>query len=235
MTDANTKAPIAGATVRSQLMIMGRTFSSDTFTKAPRQEVVTSESGDYSMSFTASLTASGQYKDQDGILIDVSAKGYETRADYGRLRPGRTSRPNTDIPLAPGRRLTGKVVDESGAPVAGAQVKAGQGRNGSWEYFGSTGLATTGSDGTFEMWVTKDKEADYAPRWLTFWKAGYGWAFTFDLDKDDLGTITVKPGATLAGKVLGPDGKPAAGVQVFAENLMFYVVAEGTTSRRRRL
>jgi len=136
----------------------------------------------------------------------AAAFGEEFQAD-----PGEHVR--LQLALASGARLHGRVVDEEGRPIAGAEVMAlGN------EFFGnpSARLRETESDteGLFDLsHVTPGRV------WLRVRHEEYQdlLGVPFDLadgEERDQGDVTLGQGLTIAGTVLFPDGAPATGTRV---------------------
>ncbi len=95
VTDKRSKEPIANALVRGHVVIW-KYQGPDLFEKCPYQETTTDTEGNYQLQFVTPLTTSGPMKGKDGLCVDVSAPGYETKPQYGRPRvtPGNVDYPD---------------------------------------------------------------------------------------------------------------------------------------------
>ncbi len=120
-----------------------------------------------------------------------------------------------DLALKPGKLLRGRVIDEEGKPIDGAVVRVQNGQNADWTYFNSLGLTKTGADGRFQMWISADWALITAHPWLRIVKENYGIGFAWDLlKKDDLGTLTIRRGGTIVGRVLDAQEKAVPNCEV---------------------
>jgi RNA polymerase sigma factor (sigma-70 family) len=130
------------------------------------------------------------------------------------------------IPSASAPVLRGTVVDEAGKSIKGAKCTAAfasaftDGRSAAM----STFEATTDAEGKFEMPVALP-ESRYGPkRWVSIIvvKSGYDGAQTKELTlleikntgSGDFGTVVLKPGRTLRGKVVDENARPVHGAVV---------------------
>lgn len=128
-----------------------------------------------------------------------------------------------DLVLAPGGQVSGTVVDDTGAPLAGVEVSAADARladtasvarRSGPQSAGRVPSASTGADGTFEL---RGVPAGAA----RVWGAGSdgGWSFTEPLEVragEELGgvfltLVPLEARDRIAGVVLGPDGEPIPG------------------------
>jgi len=211
VTDKESREPITDALVRGHVVIW-RHQGPDLFEKCPYQETRTDTEGMYQLSFTTPLTTSGPMKGKDGICVDVSAPGYETRPEYVRPRvtPENVDFPGFNFQLNPGQLIKGTVLDENNSPIEGAVVRLQGGLNSDWDFFGSTGKTITDVKGYFELWISKGRG-----RWLNISKQGYGSAFFWDyLDNDDMGPLTLPRCGSIVGKVVDINGKGVANCEV---------------------
>jgi protocatechuate 3,4-dioxygenase beta subunit len=221
IADATTGAPIAGATVRAWVCVQ-KYSAQEAPEKCPQKEVMSGPDGSYEISLTSPLTTSGYGKGLDGFHMSVSAVGYGTRAYAVKwsLTAEKTSFPETNVALQPGRPLTGRVVGEDGNPLVGALVVLDDNLSGAWIPWGAWGRTYTGDDGKFELWIAKTMQEDMGDRaWLDITKMGYGGGFFWALpakQDQDMGDLVVKRGGTIIGKVVDTDGKPIPNCQVRA-------------------
>ncbi|MBI1381421.1 MAG: hypothetical protein GC161_10080 [Planctomycetaceae bacterium] len=131
--------------------------------------------------------------------------------------------------LDAGAHLLGRVVDEAGAPIESAHVRA-RGELG----MGAVGTlvsARTNKQGRFDLRLLSPTVTSIA---IT--KQGYvrgqhdvGPALLHG-SRRDLGDLVLEQGASLAGRVLDSDGRPAAGVAVLAHMNPTSQLQTGTTA-----
>ncbi len=139
------------------------------------------------------------------------------------LNEGAEGRPELRLLLGPGRAARGRIVDEAGEPVGGAQVELL--RNG------ASMLASDNSPDDGLYLATADEEGHFEIRGLP-----EGW---FDLralrqgfyphelkavevaGDVDFGALVLSRGEPLKGRVTGPDGLPAEGISVRVAELPF--------------
>jgi protocatechuate 3,4-dioxygenase beta subunit len=138
------------------------------------------------------------------------------------LAPGATK--TVDVVLRRGLTLVGRVRDESGRPIADAEIEMGSGRGfgaRAARVLGVNALATarpkasSGNDGRFE--IKGLSEGDYS---LTVSKAGFADhrldRVPIDADRRDPLDITLSAGAEIRGTVSRRDGRSAEGYRVRA-------------------
>ena len=130
------------------------------------------------------------------------------------------------VKLKPGAQMSGLVSDDKGAPIAGAQVKLEQvidkeNQESGFFYFDTTGFdaiaATTGADG---RWVLDELPHSgvaslqaRAPGRVT---AGFrAW---LEGVQNPAPTQKLEAGGTVSGRLLGRNGEPIAGAQVYRSN-----------------
>jgi hypothetical protein len=124
------------------------------------------------------------------------------------------------LTLLPGIRLRGRVVDTEGRPIAGARIAISDYRfvlGHTIESNQTEWTATSGSEGRF---VTPPLPAGF----VHFWFTSPGKVRTFidrkaepGTDKVDMGDVTLADEVPIRGTVVDQDGKPAPGVEVFAD------------------
>ncbi len=235
VTDAAGGAPIAGALVRGNVLVWAN--RPEIFEKAAYQVARTDDDGRYRMQFATQLTMSGPQAGEDSLCVYVYAEGYAPRHEFVRpyVTAASTDFGSVDFALEPGSRITGKVVDADGQPLAGVRVEAQNGYSGVIAYFGAMGRTRSDRDGCFELWVSKiQKDNQYAPRWYEFHKEAYGWAFGWDVESNHLGEVTVPEGATVEGRVMNLEGVPVAGCPVAARTMMWATVGTTVTDQEGR-
>jgi hypothetical protein len=215
--DDRTKQSIAGALVRGHVMVRRLWKGPEAFAKLPYQETRSDAHGAYVLRFVTQLTTRGRNAHEDYVCIAAGANGYETRPLYvpGNVSRDRAKLTGVDLALKAGRLVRGKVIDEEGKPVDGAVVGVQNAWNGDWNYFDSLGRTKTGADGSFQLWLSTDREVISSDPWLRIVKEKVGWAFCWDLlDKDDLGAIELPRGGTIVGRVLDAQEKPVPNCEV---------------------
>ena len=158
------------------------------------------------------------------IELDVEHPDYATRDRFGyalgmtRKNEKLNERPFFEtIELRPAQPITGRVETPEGKPAAGVVVLAysrtDKVSRGDFEY-GSFARAETDAQGRFRLPITTPGQAaywvlpkDYAVELFVVPKGKRG----------DMGTITLKKGVSVAGRVLDVQGKPIKGVFVEIE------------------
>jgi protocatechuate 3,4-dioxygenase beta subunit len=138
-----------------------------------------------------------------------------------------------DLPLATGAWITGRVVDEAGRPLAGANVRArnvGEDRRarGPMAFLGAgtelLDAVSTGADGRFRLAGLHPGKAD-----LTVTADGRRLSEMQDLEllaqqPKDVGDVALSLGQAIAGFILDADGKGVAGAQVSVSSMARLVV-----------
>jgi protocatechuate 3,4-dioxygenase beta subunit len=158
------------------------------------------------------------------IELDVEHPDYATRDRFGyslgmtRKNEKLNERPFFEtIELRPARPITGRVETPEGEPAAGVVVLAysrtDKVTRGHFEY-GSFARAETDAQGRFRLPITTPGQAaywvlprDYAPELYVVPEGKRG----------DVGTVTLKKGVPVAGRVLDVRGEPIKGVFVEIE------------------
>lgn len=136
-------------------------------------------------------------------LVDASA-------DEIKVEPGRVSRVDLEIRL--GARVSGRVVDESGAPVEGVDIgmRVEAGSNST----GSNGEHETPADGSFSIGGIQPGKLS-----LRFTKTGFSFL------ENEIGPLVdgdvrsgieavLRRGLSVTGRVQWPDGRPAAQARI---------------------
>jgi protocatechuate 3,4-dioxygenase beta subunit len=128
------------------------------------------------------------------------------------LGPWESSETTTleEIRFPPVSKLSGKVTDEKGKPVAGARVEVRLNEDTVLE-IGFVAQARTGADGFWEMVAVPD-----GARSLTVRAEGFAPQDRPLFRRSPSQTATLKPGGILGGSVLDAAGKPVAGAIVVA-------------------
>lgn len=183
--DPMTRKPIAGAKVSC---LRGLTRLTDT--------VTTDETGAFKIEHCVRSIAIRA----EGYAWDTVMFGGVTDGEVLRASPG----------LVPPVPVTGKVLDENGAPAAGAHVLAFI--SGINPYLGATGWTTAGADGTFAMPLAGGSKL----RVMAFRDTGPVAVEELTLDGPTELELSLARGASFKGKVVTATGKPAAGARVLA-------------------
>ncbi|HEX6885213.1 MAG TPA: carboxypeptidase regulatory-like domain-containing protein [Planctomycetota bacterium] len=158
------------------------------------QETTTDAEGRYALRIAAGgerrLRARASGHAQATITIDAT-------------QPGELEAP--DFVLGPELRLRGRVVDEAGAPVAGAEVEAEH------PFFGES--TTSDAQGTFEL-GTLDPATSYLS--LAARRAGYVTTYrrVDRSERDQPVELRLERGVRVVGRVLDPVGAPVAGTWI---------------------
>jgi protocatechuate 3,4-dioxygenase beta subunit len=158
------------------------------------------------------------------IELDVEHPNYATRAGFGyaltmtRKNETLNERPFFEtIEMRPAEPITGRVETPEGQPAAGVEVLAYSRTDkltrGHFEY-GSFARAKSDADGKFRLPIT-------TPGRGVYWVLPKAYAPEMHLvpegKRGELGTITLKKGVTVTGRVFDVQGKPLAGVFVEAD------------------
>ncbi|HVS17827.1 MAG TPA: carboxypeptidase-like regulatory domain-containing protein [Planctomycetota bacterium] len=167
------------------------------------------------------------------LRVVVGARGFARRT-LERRRPDGATTWLGDVDLKPGARIVGRTVDQSGLAVAGATLhlissRAGEPALESDIYdsidrslrsrLSHSPRATSDTLGRF---VFDGVEPGAWRLWANSWH--HRWSVLDGLEPDggdeldigDVALLACDPFATLRGRVLAPDGSPAAGVPVVA-------------------
>ncbi|MEP6768468.1 MAG: carboxypeptidase regulatory-like domain-containing protein [Acidobacteriota bacterium] len=118
-----------------------------------------------------------------------------------------------DVHASAGVRLSGRVVDDEGEPVAGARVRAAGADIFSEQDSTALSETKTGADGSFSM-----DDAPAGTRTVVARASGFVQASLFQVDSKSDVKLTLKRGGTIRGVVLDVNGKPAAGAIVISED-----------------
>jgi protocatechuate 3,4-dioxygenase beta subunit len=214
--DKDTGQPIAGATV----VVRRSVYKSEDNRVLQETRHTTGADGSYSFTIPPEQVAEPALY----IELDVEHPDYATRAGFGyalsmtRKNEKLNERPFFEtIEMRPARPITGRVVTPEGKPAEGIELLAYSRTDkvspGQFEY-GSFARAKTDADGRFRLpittpgrgvyWVLPDS---YAPELFVLAEGKRG----------DVGTITLRKGVNVTGRVLDVQGKPLAGVFIEAD------------------
>jgi len=215
VTDAD-KAPVAGATVTVWPSQIGWSCS---------RSVTTDKAGKYEISGLAPggyVFRSVEPPEGTGLIPLTTWRPGGVRATT--LGDGQTA--TEDLALLRGARLTGRVLDEAGKPLAGARVSCHLdaatevGKRSVYQVSGQwySGEATSDATGTYSLGgltqetyaveVKSPEGKDLAPATLR----GVNAPAEGDVKLQD---VTLYKGGTVVAKVLGADGKPVEGAEVW--------------------
>ena len=233
--DKRSNSPIPNAQLRAHIALWAYQ-PSEWLERCPYQEAVTDAQGNYHITFLTPLTTTGPMSGKDGLCVCASVPGYETLPRYGH--PYVTARncvfTNLNFALEAGKHVRGVVVNAAGQPVSGAVVRVQNGENGDWNSFGSLGRTTTGTDGSFEVWFGVAATRNSIP-WVSILKEAVGTRVLYGVvAREDFGSITLNPGAALAGKVVDAGGKPVPNCEVSVRRRMFDLVCKTHTDQEGR-
>ena len=151
------------------------------------------------------------------LMLNISDDGWVAKSVYWDV--GHIPSTNT-VALDLGEKLSGKVVDDTGNPVAGAHVvirfeDVVQNPN---EGFENTATVITGDDG---VWTYDSAPASMKRVAIGAWDYDYVTGAVFDLEPTPVSellngsdTLTLQSGISVLGSVLNPDGKPVRNAQI---------------------
>jgi len=165
----------------------------------------------------------GSFKFEDlppgTYTLNVQSPGYRgTTLENVRVDAGQITDVGT-LTLLPGGVLVGRVLDATGAPVAGAKVSVVGGVSKFSMAPGRTPRATvtTGPDGTFKFEGLRSGRVKVRV-------SAEGFVPTVseevdpNLQKEEL-VVTLQPSSGIQGVVIGPDRNPLSGIQVFLKGV----------------
>lgn len=216
VVDKDTGRPIAGATV----VVRRSVYRSEENRVLQETRHTTGDDGTYSFTIPPEQVAERYLY----IELDVEHPDYATRAGFGyalsmtRKNESLNERPFFEtIELRPAEPITGRVVTPEGEPAAGVELLAYSRTDklppGQYEY-GSFARTKTDAEGRFQLPVTTPGRAVY---WILPEAYAPELRLLPDGKRGDLGTITLKGGVTVTGRVLDVQGQPLAGVYVEAD------------------
>jgi beta-lactamase regulating signal transducer with metallopeptidase domain len=214
VVDKDTGKPIPGAMVTVRRSILR---SSDNRVLQETHHTTGSD-GTYAFEIPPDQSASPYLY----IELDVEHPDYAPRDRFGyalgmtRKNEKLNERPFFEtVEMRPARPITGRVETPEGTPAAGVVVMgySRTDKGGAFEY-GSFPRAETDAQGRFRLPITTPGDAaywvmprDYAVELFVVPKGKRG----------DMGTITLKKGISVAGRVLDVQGKPMKGVFIEIE------------------
>jgi protocatechuate 3,4-dioxygenase beta subunit len=216
VVDKDTGRPIAGATVVVRRSILRS--SENRVLQETRH--TTGADGTYAFEIPPDQHASPYLY----IELDVEHPDYATRDRFGyalamtRKNEKLNERPFFEtIELRPARPITGRVETPEGEPAAGVVVLAysrtGKAGSGVFEY-GSFARAETDAQGRFRLPITTPGQAAY---WVLPKDYAVDLYVVPEGKRGDMGTIILKRGVSVAGRVLDAQGKPIKAVFVEIE------------------
>ncbi len=215
VTDKETDKPIAGASVLVRISLFN-----DPVTGKQRILEETRQTTDKEGSYRITITREQAAERSLYVYIDVNHPGY--LKDYGGYGYGMSlkneklgERPFFEnVKLRPGKAIEGTLLTPEGAPASGVNINAFcappnlrlEGHES-----GSFTWTKTAADGRFRLDLLPKGQA-------VFWVLPKDHALETHVLKNDmrgeLGTITLKKGNAIQGKVLDTQGKPVGGVYV---------------------
>ena len=214
--DKDTGKPIAGAAV----VVRRSLLKSNDNRVLQETRHTTGADGTYSFTIPPEQ-ASDRYL---YIELDVEHPDYAPRDRFGyalgmtRKNEKLNERPFFEtVELRPAQPITGRVETPEGVPAAGVLVMAysriDKLPRGQFEY-GSFARAETDAQGRFRLPITTPGQAAY---WVQPKDYATELYVVPDGKRGDMGTITLKKGVSVAGRVLDVQGKPTKGVFVEIE------------------
>ena len=212
--DKDTGKPIPGATVTVRRSILRS--SENRVLQETRH--TTGTDGTYAFEIPPDQYASPYLY----IELDVEHPDYAPRDRFGyalsmtRKNEKLNERPFFEtVELRPAKPITGRVETPEGEPAAGVLVLAYSrtDKGGQFEY-GSFARAETDAQGRFRLPITTPGQAAY---WVLPKDYAVELYVVPDGKRGDMGTITLKKGVSVAGRVLDVQGKPIKGVFVEIE------------------
>ena len=127
-----------------------------------------------------------------------------------------------DIELPAAEKISGRVTDETGKPVAGAKVRAAAGSLFEEEGVPRYAETSSGPDGSFTIANAPGKSGSLVVR-----APGFAPSTQFSMQRSGVERVTLKKGGTVAGIVLDAAGKAAEGMIVLSGSLAVRTDASG--------
>ncbi len=204
--DAKTDKPIEGATV-----IVTRMNSSDW-----RELEVTESTTDSDGKYTFTIPPDQLKQRLLYIMFDLRHPEHAPRHcgsySYAMIKKNLKlgSEPwFTKLKMVPGSQISGRLVDDDGKPVAGAQLRGRSSDPSAGDRVGSSSAETVSDeDGRFELQVTRDGTAGLSIVPLDHCMKH----IDIGSNRGDLGDIALSPGLSIRGRVVDATGKPLEGL-----------------------
>jgi protocatechuate 3,4-dioxygenase beta subunit len=221
VTNKETGQPVAGATVVVRRSLLGDPTQKEENRIVEETKHETDAQGKYTFTIPPEQTAQRYLY----IELDVEHPDYAPRKHFGyalsmiRKNEKMGGRPFFEsVEMRPATPITGTVQTPEGQPAAGVKMLAYSVTNrrtgGEFEY-GSFADTKTDAQGKFRLPLT-------TPGFAVFWLLPEQHAPSTHVLKNnkrgELGTLTLRTGVRLRGKVLDAKGQPLAGVIVNAES-----------------
>jgi hypothetical protein len=214
--DKDTDKPIAGATV----VVRRSVYKSEENKVLQETRHTTEADGTYSFTIPPEQVAESHLY----IELDVEHPDYATRAGFGyalsmtRKNEKLGERPFFEtIEMRPAKPITGRVETPEGEPAAGVELLAysrtDKVSQGHFEY-GSFAKTKTDAEGKFRLPITTPGQGVY---WVLPKAYAPELRLLADGKRGDVGTITLKRGATVTGRAFDVQGKALAGVFIEAD------------------
>jgi beta-lactamase regulating signal transducer with metallopeptidase domain/protocatechuate 3,4-dioxygenase beta subunit len=215
--ETDTGKPIEGATVTVRRSLLGDPEEKEPNRVIEETKHKTDAQGKYSFAIPPEQVA----KRYLYIELDVEHPDYPPRKGFGyalsmiRKNEKLGGRPFFEnVELRPGKPITGIIETPDGKAAAGVKLLAYSVTNkaNTFEY-GSFADTKTDDKGHFRLILTTPGDG-------VFWLLPEKYApstHVVNEKRGDLGTLTLKPGIVIKGKVLDDQGKPLAGVNVNAD------------------
>jgi len=189
-------------------------ISGTLFTKLPNQEPTTGADGSFRFVVPPAVTVRPEHRVTITLQHPSSYAYTYIEGDVGSIREAqREGRPSFVDRLTMERAsgVTGQVVDPDGRPIARAWVSSYVSEHGD----SYRGLHSTATDAEGRFRIAPSGVGD---RWFISVRAGgFAAARRFVVEPSgDAGRVVLRPGRTIRGRLLGPDGLPMSGYLVEA-------------------
>lgn len=208
--DRDTDAPIAGATVRISLYEGRGSW--------PLGRALTGPDGCFEIAYRIPGDLRGQPRDELGHMTQVHAPGYKAGVVWASGWLTKDDPDRFSIELSPGHHVTVLVVDEAGRPVRDSEVHAffARASDDSW-----TWEEECSTDG-YGMAVISIPRASFMHLSAEKAEVGYGCSIRLSTEQvldQRIPDLVLQPHGILAGRVLYPDGRPAAHLTLMVERV----------------
>lgn len=152
------------------------------------------------------------------LNLSVTREGYGEARLTGVVPGADPAEPPVEVVLEPAFAVRGTVLDEAGRPIAEASValvttQAGWMQGGRLFRRPSRGQVTTDSEGRFELTAIETGKMRVEAQGQGFRRNGVDVEAAELKDVEGI-EIVLRPGATLSGRVAGPDGEAVQGARV---------------------